>query len=329
MALKGIDISNWQASINLATVDYDFMIAKATEGVNYVSPSCDKQFQAAKARGKLCGVYHFARNTKNSSDAEANFFVNNIKGYLDKNTVLVLDWEDSNTADVAWAKRWLDKVQQLTGVRPLIYMSESVVNSHDWSSVANANYGLWVAKYRDNAADYDYDMSFAGSRPSVKWWKFYTMWQWSSSGRLSGYAGNLDVNEFYGDKNTWLAYAGSNGVIPQPTPPPAPSPAPAPSDGKTYTVKKGDTLSGIGAKTGVAWTSIAAINGIRSPYTIYPNQVLKLDGGVPSGRTYTVRRGDTLSAIASVYGTSWQILQKYNGIPDPNKIFTGQVIRIP
>lgn len=44
---------------------------------------------------------------------------------------------------------------------------------------------------------------------------------------------------------------------------------------KTYTVKSGDTLSGIGAKLGVSWKDIASKNGISSPYTIYPGQKLK------------------------------------------------------
>lgn len=43
---------------------------------------------------------------------------------------------------------------------------------------------------------------------------------------------------------------------------------------KTYTVKSGDTLSGIGAKLGVSWKDIAAKNGIKPPYTIYSGQVL-------------------------------------------------------
>jgi len=47
------------------------------------------------------------------------------------------------------------------------------------------------------------------------------------------------------------------------------------SSSRTYTVKSGDTLSGIGAKLGVNWKSIADKNGIRSPYTIYPGQKLK------------------------------------------------------
>lgn len=43
---------------------------------------------------------------------------------------------------------------------------------------------------------------------------------------------------------------------------------------KVYTVKSGDTLSGIGAKLGVDWHAIASKNGIAAPYTIYPGQKL-------------------------------------------------------
>ena len=68
---------------------------------------------------------------------------------------------------------------------------------------------MWVAKYRDNVPDYNYDMSNAGNMPSVKWWPFYAMWQWTSCGMLDGYSGSLDCDVFYGDKNTWMAYAKS------------------------------------------------------------------------------------------------------------------------
>lgn len=45
---------------------------------------------------------------------------------------------------------------------------------------------------------------------------------------------------------------------------------------RSYTVVHGDTLSGIGAKVGVNWHTIASLNGLVSPYTIYPGNVLKL-----------------------------------------------------
>ena len=45
--------------------------------------------------------------------------------------------------------------------------------------------------------------------------------------------------------------------------------------------------------------------------------------------SYTVKKGDTLSEIAEKYGTTYQMLANYNGIANPNKIYAGQVIKIP
>ena len=45
--------------------------------------------------------------------------------------------------------------------------------------------------------------------------------------------------------------------------------------------------------------------------------------------TYVVKSGDTLSGIASKYGTTYQELAKYNNISNPNKISVGQKIKIP
>jgi LysM repeat protein/GH25 family lysozyme M1 (1,4-beta-N-acetylmuramidase) len=49
----------------------------------------------------------------------------------------------------------------------------------------------------------------------------------------------------------------------------------------------------------------------------------------PPDRTYTVRQGDTLSAIGSRFGVSYQQIARWNGLKDPNKIYPGQVLRIP
>lgn len=205
--LRVIDAASYQGNMNQKAMDFDALIVKATEGVSYVNPYCDGEFQEALSLGKKLGVYHFARNTKNSADAEANFFINNTKGYIGK-AIPVLDWEDSNTSDVAWALRWLQLVEKAYGCKPMIYMSESVVNAHDWSAVANGNYGLWCAKYRDNIPDYNWDMASAGSKPSVKYWKVMALWQWTSVGRLNGHSGNLDCSIFYGDGAAWDKYVG-------------------------------------------------------------------------------------------------------------------------
>lgn len=207
--LNGIDISNHQGKMDLALVlketKTDFVICKATEGLNFVDKYCDKFMLTAKQAGKQTGFYHFAHPEKNLARAEADFFIKQTKGYFNKG-IPVLDWESPGKSNVKWAKEWLDRVYAVTGVKPVIYMSESVVNAYNWKAVADAGYGLWVAKYKDYAIDRNYDMSTAGKKPVVKWWKFYMMWQWTSVGRLTGYSGNLDCDIFYGDTNQWDAY---------------------------------------------------------------------------------------------------------------------------
>ena len=315
--MNGIDISMWQRDINLSAVKADFVIVKATEGIGYVDKSCDMLFQKALSLGKKLGFYHFARPTANNDPIrEADFFYENCKGYFGK-AIPILDWEAENKQNVAYAKAWLDRVYQRSGVKPVIYMSESVVNSYDWSSVANADYGLWVAKYRDSNPDYNYNMANAGSRPRVKWWKFYCMWQWTSTGRLNGYSGNLDCNVFYGDGTTWDKYAGKSGTT-QPVKP-------------TQPVKKSNEEIANEVING-AWGNgedrKKRLTDAGYNYTVVQAIVNKKMADRNQSVYYVVKRGDTLSAIASKYGTTYQQLAKINGIANPNKIYPGQKIRV-
>ncbi len=101
------------------------------------------------------------------------------------------------------------------------------------------------------------------------------------------------------------------------------------SSSTTYTVKSGDTLSGIAAKFGTTYQKIAADNGISNPNLIHPGQVLKINGTKnATSTTYTVKSGDTLSGIAAKFGTTYQALAKKNGISNPNLIYPGQVLKI-
>lgn len=51
--------------------------------------------------------------------------------------------------------------------------------------------------------------------------------------------------------------------------------------------------------------------------------------GSASAKTHTVKAGETLSAIAAKYGTTYQKLAEYNKLPDPDVIHVGQKIKIP
>lgn len=316
MTMNGIDISNWQAGINLSNIAFDFLIARATEGIGCVDKYCDGYIQQAIKLGKPFGFYHLARPT-NDPIREADFFYSNCRGYFGKG-IPILDWESGNTSNVTWAKRWLDRVYQRSGVKPVIYMSESVVNANNWSAVAAADYGLWVAKYRDNNPDYNYNMANAGLRPHVKWWKFYCMWQWTSSGRLNGYNGNLDCDVFYGDQSTWDAYVGKSTSAAKPQPKPA---------SKTTSQLAEEVIAGQWGNGTDRKKRLTAAGYDYDAVQKVVNQ--KMAAKKQTAHVYyVVKRGDTLSGIASKYGTTYQRLAQINGIANPNIIYVGQKIRV-
>lgn len=209
MSLNGIDISSWQSGIDLSNIPCDFVICKATGGVGYVNPDCDRAYQQAKNLGKKLGVYHFARETgyEGSAQQEAEFFINNVKNYIGE-AILVLDWEGSAVnLGTQWALDWLNTVYNKTGVRPLLYTYNNSVNTYDWSGVVSENYGLWNAGY------YAYGTTFYDYNPGAPLiggtgaWPGAVMYQYTSEGRLGNWNGNLDLNVFYGDASAWDAYA--------------------------------------------------------------------------------------------------------------------------
>ncbi len=99
-----------------------------------------------------------------------------------------------------------------------------------------------------------------------------------------------------------------------------------------YTVQPGDTLSRIAARFGTTVAAIAAANGLTNPNRIYPGQILTIPTPTPTStpsRVHVVQPGETLYRIALRYGTTVKQLMGLNGLSDPNRIFAGQVLRIP
>ncbi len=108
----------------------------------------------------------------------------------------------------------------------------------------------------------------------------------------------------------------------------------------TYIVRPGDTLWAIATRHGTTIAAIKQANGLASN-VIYTGQRLVISGS--SGATtrtgtasassgsqvYSVRRGDTLAAIAYRYGTTASAIARTNGLANPNYIYPGQQLRIP
>lgn len=118
-----------------------------------------------------------------------------------------------------------------------------------------------------------------------------------------------------------------------------------PQASTSYTVKQGDTLSGIALRLGSTVQAIQQANGLSNS-TIYPGQKLTVPygGGASfsgsSGRsqgsiatssgavTHLVRSGDTLSSIAAQYGTTVSALKLANRLTS-DTILVGQTLSVP
>lgn len=329
--MDGIDISNHQRGINVDQVaGLDFVIIKATEGRTYRNPDMSRTYRDARADGLKTGLYHYASG--GNAVAEAEHFVNTVGDRVGEN-ILVLDYEGTAVNNgVGWAMDFMDAVYNMTGVKPVIYMSRSVISRYDWTPAVNAGYKLWVAAYyRGYTPIYGFvnDPPIYGSLGEYA--NDTVMYQYTSTGRLSGWGGNLDLDVFYGDASDWDALAGHQSSGDYNPGEPEPS-----GDTVYYTVRSGDTLSEIASRYGTTYQQLAQINNISNPNLIYPGQVLIISGNnnnashdKPVSATYTVRSGDCLSVIGARVGVSWQSIANANGIRSPYTIYPGQVIRIP
>ena len=208
--MNGIDIASYQSKIDPAKLTTtDFIIIKFTQGTTYVNPYAVTQYSLARKAGKCLGAYHYAAGK--DAKAEARFFVEKIGDRVGE-CILALDWEGAQNPafgrnDVAWCRTWLNEVYRLTGVRPFIYMSKSVCRAHDWSSIAD-DYPLWCAQYGSmNRTGYKTEPWTDGRGFGA--WTGDIIRQYSSRGRIAGYAGDLDLDKAYLSRVTWKSMAGS------------------------------------------------------------------------------------------------------------------------
>ena len=204
---------------------------KATEGTGYVDPCCDPWVQACKRLGKLWGFYHFLAG--GDPVKEADHFVDSCLNYFGEG-IPVLDYEMYGRIGTAGAKRFLDRVYERTKVRCVVYMSRSVCREEDWSKIA-PNHALWVAQYANgNPTGYQSDPWFPSG--SMGAFTAVTIHQYTSTGRLSGYAGNLDLDIAYLDRDAWARIANGDreGAAPAPEPQPQPEKKPLPDALKQY-----------------------------------------------------------------------------------------------
>lgn len=94
-----------------------------------------------------------------------------------------------------------------------------------------------------------------------------------------------------------------------------------------YEVQGGDTLSSIAQQYDLKLNTILWANNLTAKSIIRPGQKLTL---LPvDGILYTIKKGDTVGKIASLYNSDSQKVMDYNDIIDATKIHAGDAIIIP
>lgn len=222
-----IDIASWQAGLDLATMfsknpSLGGVIVKMTQGTGYVNPEAAKWVDWLVKKKKPLGLYHYLDTA--GAEAEAKHFVSNAKPYIGK-AVLAIDYEgDTLRMGTGYLKACLDEVYRLTGVKPLVYCSQSVTQSQNFSAIASAGYRLWMAQYASMSPVAGFTEN-PWHKGSVSPFDGFIMQQYTSNGKLNGWSAGLDFDKFFGDAAGWAALAGGS-VEPAPSPSPDPEPTP-------------------------------------------------------------------------------------------------------
>ena len=271
---EGIDISNWQGTIDwngVAASGKRFAYMKASEGTSYVDTTYATNRAQAKALGLYVGAYHFAQPDRTPGDAvaEADFFL--AMSQLAVGDLLpVLDLEVTGglgPLDLQeWVKAYLGRIYERTGARGVIYVSpnfwKNAMGDTAWFA-ANGYRTLWVAHWTSGPAPLVPAANWSG----IGW----TFWQYTSSGAVPGISGRVDLNRYNGlDLSPVLLTSGVIApVVPTPVPTAVLTITPSSSVitwGETVVVNAAFGASGAGrtfalqgARDGITWEPIAAV----------------------------------------------------------------------
>jgi LysM repeat protein len=96
-----------------------------------------------------------------------------------------------------------------------------------------------------------------------------------------------------------------------------------------YTVRWGDTLTAIAEAHGTTLTRLARANGLDPSRVLLAGTTIRLPATTAVPVSYTVRRGDNLSAIAARYGTTVSALAQANRLDPGGVLLAGITLRVP
>lgn len=203
MELKGADLSRWNYVYNyeLVAKELDFVILKAggSDAGFYKDGSFEQKYNRFSKLFVPMGAYYFVGKDfygKGAGVADAKRFLDQVKDkrfeyplFLDIETTSPARKDEATTAAI-----WFCETLEEAGYYASIYASD-ISGFKDRLDISRlVSYDKWVARY--------------GSRP--KYVPKYGMWQATSSGRVEGIQGNVDIDYAFYDYPAIIKKAGLN-----------------------------------------------------------------------------------------------------------------------
>lgn len=310
MTKKGIDVSYHQGVIDWNKVKkagIEFAILRI--GYGMYDNQKDKQFEAnytnARANDIPVGVYTYSyAKTVAEAEKEAECVIKWLNGrHLD--LPVYFDLEDKSQTNLGkntlneMCKAFCNKIEKAgywAGIYTNKYWATGLIDGADLGS----RYTYWIAQYNK-------ECTYKGP---------YAMWQNSSSGKVDGINGNVDMNYLYSD------LGGSQGSASVSVS------KPVNSTKKSNETVANEVINGLWGNNPERKTKLTNAGYDYNNIQKIVNQKVGKTTTASSVKTYTVKKGDTLSSIAKKYNTTYQKIAKDNGISNPNKIYVGQVLTI-
>ena len=186
--MKGIDVSHWQKDINFEAVKnsgVEFVILKAggSDAGFYTDSKFEENYTAAAAAGLNVGCYYFAGSKfigEKNGTADAKKFASIIKSkkfdmpiYLDIEAQPTSEKSGITEAAIAFCDH-MEKQGYFIG----IYASDISGFKERLDPSVVTKYSSWVARY--------------GKQPEYN--RYWSMWQYSSTGAVTGITGNVDLD---------------------------------------------------------------------------------------------------------------------------------------
>ena len=226
--MNGIDVSKWQGTIDFNKVKAsgkEFVLIRAGYGryTNQKDEYFESNYKNAKAAGLHVGAYWYSyAESPEDAKLEAKAFMEIIKGKQFDMPVLY-DFEE---------KRQFDRGKK--------FCSDCINAFCSVMEAANYFVGLYIYRsalqnYVEDSIAKKYALAVAEYGPKLNYNGNVGIWQYSSTGRVNGINGNVDLDVCYVDYPKIIKEAGRNGYAKQnsvPTPKPTPKPTPAPKPAK-------------------------------------------------------------------------------------------------